>query len=383
MWERIFEVFIKECRQMFRDTRMRIMLFAQPIVQLTLFGFAVNLDVDRVPMGWFDGDRTSASRELLSGFEGSGRFHVVAVPATYTEVQQLLDAGKVQAVVRVLPGFARDLQRGHTANVEVLIDGTNSNIASLVSSYASEVVSRFSSVVSEQQVHKRLQMGRGSVPAAIRLPGVEARARIWFNPELRSRFYFVPGVLVTIMMIVTISLTALAIVREKEVGTMEQLMVSPLRPVELMLGKTLPFAIVGIVQVFLVVSAAILVFRVPFRGNPLLLLACAFLYLMTTLGAGLFISTISRTQHQAMMAMFFFVVPAFILSGFAFPIQNMPVLVQYLTYLDPLRYFMEIVRGIFLKGTGFSILWPRMLALGAYGLAVIALSAIRFRKTLD
>jgi ABC-2 type transport system permease protein len=383
MWERILQVVIKECRQMFRDTRMRIMLFAQPVVQLTLFGFAVNLDVDRVPMGWFDADRTPASRELLSGFEGSGRFYVVALPATDAEAQQLLDGGEVDAIVRVLPGFARDLQRGHTANVEVLIDGTNSNIASLVSSYASEVVSRFSSVVLEQRVNTRLLTVGGSAPAAIRLPGVEARARIWFNPELRSRFYFVPGVLVTIMMIVTISLTALAIVREKEIGTMEQLMVSPLRPIELMLGKTLPFALVGMVQVFLVVGAALVVFRVPFRGNPLLLLASAFLYLMTTIGAGLFISTISRTQHQAMMAMFFFVVPAFILSGFAFPIQNMPVLVQYLTYLDPLRYFMEIVRGIFLKGTGFSVLWPQLLALGVYGSGIIALSAIRFRKTLD
>jgi ABC-2 type transport system permease protein len=382
MWERIFEVLIKECRQMLRDTRMRIMLFAQPIIQLTLFGFAVNLDIDRVPMGWLDGDRTSASRELLAGFEGSGRFHLVAAPETEMEAQQLLDAGKVQAVVRVLPGFARDLQRGHTASVEVLVDGTNSNIASLVSSYASGVVSRFSSAASEQRVHTLL-MTTGSVPAAIRLPGVEARARIWFNPDLRSRYYFVPGVLVTIMMIVTVSLTALAIVREKEIGTMEQLMVSPLRPIELMLGKTLPFAIVGIVQVFLVVGAALLVFRVPLRGNPLLLLASAFLYLMTTIGAGLFISTISRTQHQAMMAMFFFVVPAFILSGFAFPIQNMPVFVQYLTYLDPLRYFMEIVRGVFLKGTGFSILWPQMLALAVYGAGVIGLSAIRFRKTLD
>ena len=383
MWERILEVVIKECRQMLRDTRMRIMLFAQPIVQLTLFGFAVNLDVDRVPMGWFDGDRSQTSRELLAGFEGSGRFRLVAVAATDTEVQHLLDSGKVQVVVRVLPGFARDLQRGHTAGVEVLIDGTNSNIASLVSSYSSEVISRFSTGVLEQRINTRRLATGGSSPAAIPLPGVEARARIWFNPDLRSRFYFVPGVLVTIMMIVTVSLTALAIVREKEIGTMEQLMVTPLRPIELMLGKTLPFALVGIVQVFLVVGAAILVFRVPFRGNPLLLLACAFLYLMTTLGAGLFISTISHTQHQAMMAMFFFVVPAFILSGFAFPIQNMPVFVQYLTYLDPLRYFMEIVRGIFLKGTGFSTLWPQMLALGAYGTGVIALSAIRFRKTLD
>jgi len=219
--------------------------------------------------------------------------------------------------------------------------------------------------------------------ANLQAPQIEARTRVWFNPDLHSRNYFVPGVVANILMLVTLMLTALAIVREKEIGTMEQLMVTPLRPVELMLGKTLPFALVGIVDTIVITAAALIVFRIPLRGNPLLLLACAVLYLLTSLGAGLFLSTISQTQQQAMMASFFFTTPAFMLSGFAFPIRNMPVVVQYLTYLDPIRYFMEIVRGIFLKGVGFSSLWPQMLALLIYGVTVMSLSVTRFHKSLD
>jgi len=206
---------------------------------------------------------------------------------------------------------------------------------------------------------------------------------VWFNPDLRSRNYFVPGVVVNIIMVVTIMLTALAIVREKEIGTMEQLMVTPIRPLELMIGKTLPFAVVGLLDVVLVTSAALVVFRIPLRGSALLLLLCAALFLLTTLGAGLFLSTISQTQQQVMMSTFFFTTPAFMLSGFAFPIANMPAAVQYLTYLNPVRYFMEIVRGIFLKGAGISILWPQMTALAIYGVTIVGLSAARFRKRLD
>jgi len=215
------------------------------------------------------------------------------------------------------------------------------------------------------------------------VPQLTARSRIWFNPDLRSRNYFVPGVVANIIMMVTLMLTALAIVREKEIGTMEQLMVTPVRPIELMLGKTLPFAVVGLLDVALVSTVALLVFHVPFRGSVLLLFACAVLFLMTTLGAGLFLSTISHTQQQAMMASFFFSMPAFMLSGFAFPIRNMPLVVQYLAYLNPLRYFIEIVRGLFLKGAGISVLWPQMACLAVYGVATLGLSAARFQKKLD
>jgi ABC-2 type transport system permease protein len=252
-----------------------------------------------------------------------------------------------------------------------------------VSSYASEVLARYAGEVMQEQQKARILLRSASAPIKPAIPEIEVRSRVWFNPDLRSRNYFVPGVLVNIVMIVTYMLTALAIVREKEIGTMEQLMVTPIRPIELMIGKMLPFAITGMVQVVLITGAALLIFRIPFRGSALMLLGCSALFLLTTLGTGLFISTVSHTQQQAMMASFFFTMPAFMLSGFAFPIANMPVVVQWLTYLNPARYFMEIVRGVFLKGTGPATLWPQMVSMLVFGVAIIVLSAMRFHKRLD
>lgn len=383
MWERIHVILRKEFIQALREPRMRLLLFMPPLLQLILFGFAVNLDVDHSRIAWMDMDRTPESRDLRFRFEGSGRFEVVAEPRNEEEVRQLLDHAKVEAVIRVLPEFARNLMRSGGAQVQVLTDGTNSNTASLVSSYASEVIAQYANDALANRQNVLVLTRSPKAAANMNMPQVEARTRVWFNPDLHSRNYFVPGVIANIIMLVTLMLTALAIVREKEIGTMEQLMVTPMRPIELMLGKTLPFALVGLVDVVVITAAALLIFRIPLRGNPLLLLACAVLYLLTSLGAGLFLSTVSQTQQQAMMASFFFTTPAFMLSGFAFPIRNMPVVVQYLTYLDPIRYFMEIVRGIFLKGVGLSALWPQMLALLIYGTTVLTLSVARFHKSLD
>lgn len=377
MWERIRTILRKEFIQALREPRMRALLFGPPLIQLLLFGFAVNLDVDYARIAWMDRDRTPESRELRERFEASGRFGVVALPCDEQEAQRVLDRGAAQAVVRVFPGFARDLARGNRAQVQVLVDGTNSNTASLVSNYTGQIVAKF---LSDAAARRQNQLALGRSPVA---PQVTARTRVWFNPDLVSRNYFVPGVVANIIMLVTLMLTALAIVREKEIGTMEQLMVTPVRPLELMIGKTLPFAVVGLLEVALITSAALLVFHIPFRGSVLLLGFSSVLFLMTTLGAGLFLSTISTTQQQAMIASFFFALPAFLLSGFAFPIRNMPPVIQYLTFLDPLRYFLEIVRGIFLKGTGISVLWPDMTWLALYGTAVLGLSAARFRKKLD
>jgi ABC-2 type transport system permease protein len=383
MWERIFVILRKELLQTLREPRMRILLFVPPMVQLVVFGFAVNLDVDHARIAWMDMDRTPASRDLRERFEGSGRFDVVALPRNEAEVHQTLDRAEAQAVVRVLPDFERDLKRGKPVQVQTLVDGTNSNTAQLISSYAQEIVAAYSAEASAGRQNGRvLSVSPGAAPN-LSMPGLDARPRVWFNPDLHSRNYFVPGVIANIIMVVTLMLTALAIVREKEIGTMEQLMVTPVRPVEVMLGKALPFAVVGLVDVALVTTVALLVFHIPFRGSPALLLACSVIYLMTTLGAGLLLSTISATQQQAMMANFFFSTPAFMLSGFAFPIRNMPVAVQYLTYLNPLRYFIEIVRGLFLKGVGFDVLWPQMAALTAFGIVVMTVAAARFRKTLD
>ena len=367
MWERVGVILRKEFIQMFREPRMRGLLFIPPLLQLIIFGYAVTLDVDHARIAWMDMDRTPESRALLARFEGSGRFDVVATPRSEAEVQNILDRSKAHAVVRVLPGFARDLARGRPTEVQVLLDGTNSNTASLVSAYAGSVIQEFSA---EQA---------GVAP----ISNMAARTRIWFNPELKSRNYFVPGVAANILLMITFMLTAQAIIREKETGTMEQLMVTPMRPIELMLGKTLPFAMVGMVDMLLITAGALFIFHVPFRGNFFLLLFCAALFLMTALGAGLFLSTVSQTQQQANMMSFFFTTPAFMLSGFTFPIRNMPTVVQYLTYINPLRYFMEVVRGVFLKGAGASVLWPQMVAMAVYGVLILGLSAARFQKKLD
>lgn len=385
MWGRIREIIKKEFRQTLRDPRMRALLFGPPLIQLVVFGYAVNLDVEHTRMAWMDMDRTPESRELLAAFRGSRYFEIAATPSRDDDVRRMLDRGEVQAVVRLLPGFGRDIRRGTATPVQVLVDGTNSNTAAIVSSYAGQVVAGYAARVAAQRQGSalawRAQAGGGPAPA--RAPSVSVRSRVWFNPELKSQDYFVPGVVVNIISLVTIMLTAMSIVREKEIGTMEQLMVTPVRPVELILGKILPFAIIGIFEVALVTIAALVVFRTPLRGSLLVLFGCSVIFLLTALGIGLFLSTISQTQQQAMISSFFFFMPALLLSGFAFPIRNMPAVVQYLTYLNPMRYFMEIVRGIFLKGIGVEYLWPQIVSLAVLGIAILTLSVIRFHKRLD
>jgi ABC-2 type transport system permease protein len=383
MRDRLRVIIRKEFRQAFREPRMRTMLFLPPVIQLLVFGYAVNLDVSHATMAWMDQDRTPQSRELLNAFQGSGRFDVRAIVENDSEAQAVLDSNKVDMVVRVLPGFERDVRRGRATAVQILINGTNSNTASIVSGYASSIVASFGAQAMDAQNRNRLTARMAQAPVNGGIPRLDLESRVWFNPDLLSRNYFVPGIVVNIIMQITLMLTAMAIVREKEIGTMEQLMVTPLRPIELMLGKTLPFALVGLVDTALVITVALALFHVPFRGNPLLLFACAVLFLMTTLGAGLFISTISRTQQQAMMTTFLFFQPFFLLSGFAFPIRNMPEPIQYLTLLNPMRYFIEIVRGLFLKGSGVAVLWPQMLALAIFGVLILSGSAMRFRKRLD
>ncbi len=384
---RVREILRKEIRQTLREPRMRVLLFLPPVVQLIIFGYAVNLDVELSRIAWVDQDRTPASRELRAAFAGSPSFAIVAEPGSPDEAGRLLNAGDVLGVIAVLPGFHRRIERGETAPVQILVDGTNSNTAAVVAAYAAQVVARYGADrLGERQRALLLEVIASTGidgPRYLAVPALEAAPRVWFNEDLRSRNYFVPGVVVNIVALVTLLLTALAVVREKEIGTIEQLMVTPLRPIELMLGKTLPFAAVGLVQMTLVTLAALIIFRVPFRGSPLVLLLSAVLFLMTTLGAGLLISTVSETQQQAAMASFFFFAPAMMLSGFAFPIRNMPVAVQYLTLLNPVRYAMEIVRGLFLKGVGVETLWREMLSLFLFGSAVLGLSALRFHKRLD
>jgi len=381
--KRILYIIRKEVRQAFREPRMRAMLFVPPIIQLLIFGFAVNLDVENAALAWVDLDHTPQSRDLLAKFEGSHRFELVATPSSDAEISKALDSGTADLVVRVLPGFARDVLRGRTASVQVLVNGSNSNTASLVSTYAAGVISGYARDAMDLQAKEKLVGRTAGGPVHPATPSVNLQSRVWFNADLKSRNYFVPGVVANIIALVTLMLTSMAIVREKEIGTMEQLMVTPIKPLELMIGKTLPFAVVGIIDMGLVVLVARLLFQVPFRGNILVLLGASICFLLTSLGAGLFISTVSRTQQQAMMTTFLFFQPAFLLSGFTFPVRNMPEIVQYITFINPVRYFMEIVRGVFLKGSGVTVLWPQMLALAVIGVVVMTLSAGRFHKRLE
>lgn len=357
MLDRILAVVRKEVRQTLRERRMRLVLFVPPLIQLLIFGFAVNLDVDVARIAWMDGDGTPASRELREAFAGSPRFLIAATPASGAELDRMLDRGEVQAAVSVLAGFEADLRRGRTAHIQLLVDGSNSNTAAIVAGYATQ--------------------------AASHLAASPVRTRVWFNPDLQSRIYFVPGVIVNILLLVTVMLTSMAIVREKEIGTMEQLLVTPIRPIELIAGKALPFTAMGFVNLAFITTAAHFVFAVPIRGSLPLLAVCALLFLMTALGVGLFVSTVSETQQQAMMSSFLFFMPAFMLSGFAFPVRNMPAAAQAISYLNPLRYFLEIVRGIFLKGSGVNELWTQMAALAVFGVLILSASALRFRKRLD
>jgi len=383
MWQRLRRMIRKEFIQALRDPRMRSMLFIPPLLQLLIFGYAVNLDVDNAKIAWMDQDRTPESRELLSQFEGSGRFVIGGYPRDERSMQNMMDRSQVDAVIRVLPGFGRDVERGRASSVQVLVDGTNSNTASIVSAYASQCIARYSNEVMQKQQKSKMVAMAATEPVHLAMPSVAPRTRVWFNPDLRSRNYFIPGVIVNIITLVTLSLTAMAIVREKEIGTMEQLMVTPIRPTELILGKTLPFVMVGLWDMLLVLGAALLLFRIPFNGSFWLLLGSTMLFLLTTLGAGLFISTVSQTQQQAMMATMIFFQPFFMLSGFTFPIRNMPQIAQWLTYVNPVRYFMEIVRGVFLQGAGVEALWPQMVALAVFGVTILWLSVQRFHKHLE
>lgn len=383
MWERILEIIRKEIRQTLREPRMRGILIGPPLVQMIIFGYAVNMDVERVRLGWMDLDQTVESRELRHRFTSTPYFTMTAEAGSEAQAQRLLDSSEVQAVLRIEPGYGRDVQRHKQTEIQLLLDGSNSNTASIVAGYANGILARLNQEQLGKAQREKLVGRTREGPVLLRMPSVAPERRVWFNPELRSRNYFVPGVIVNIVTLVTLMLTAMSIVREKEIGTMEQIMVTPIRPIELMLGKTIPFAVIGMANALLVTLIGLLVFHVPLRGNFLLLGVATALFLLSTLGFGLFLSTISDTQQQAMMGAFMFFQPAFMLSGFNFPIRNMPEVVQWITYLNPLRYFMTIVRGIFLKGSGIDVLWPQMATLGLMGVLILGFSAMRFHKRLD
>jgi ABC-2 type transport system permease protein len=375
MFERLKHMLIKEFIQVFRDPRMRMVIFVIPCFQMLVISYAVSTDVKHVRTAVYDLDESQQSQDLIASFSRSGYFDVVEHIADEKRIQYVLDHGDVTVVLRLQHGFAGDLLAGRTAELQVLVDGTDSNTANIVLGYAVNIAKAYSENLLLKLFERRM--------GAVKIPGqIELQSRAWFNENLESRNFFVPGVLVVVVTLMTLLLTSMSVVREKEIGTMEQIMVTPITPAEFILGKTAPFAIIGFTVVCLVTAIAVFWFQVPMRGNFGTLLFGAGLYILTMLGAGLFISTISGTQQQAMISTFFFFFPAMLLSGFAFPIANMPEIVQWATLINPLRYFLIIIRAIFLKGVGLDILWPNFLALGLMAATMLTLSVRRFHKTL-
>jgi ABC-2 type transport system permease protein len=375
MFERIRTMLVKEFLQLFRDPRMRMLIFAAPMIQLLVFGYAATTDVRLVATAVFDLDNTPASRELIDRFLGSGYFRRVEQVDTEARMQDLLDHGSVRAVIRIHKGFSEDLKARRTASIQMIVDGTDSNTAGIVLNYAGQIAARYSQDILVSRWDHLL--GAAPRPGQIRL-----QERAWFNENLESRNYYVPGVMANIIMLITLTLTGMAVIREYEIGTMEQILVTPIRPTEFILGKSLPFVLIGYVDVLLVTAVCVFWFKVPIRGSFLFLLAATALYLLPSIGLGLLVSTICKTQQQAMMSTFFLFFPAMMLSGFIFPIANMPTVIQWLTLINPLRYFLIIIRGIFLKGIGPEILWPQMAALAVLGVATLWLAVRRFHKTL-
>lgn len=374
MFDRAMGVLIKEFKQVLRDPRMKTVIFISPILQIILFGYAANKDINFIPTAIYDQDNTKESRELIHRFTYSKYFVPKHYIYTQDEQDMVIDKGTASAVLRIDRGFGRDLNAGKPTTIQLALDGSDSNTAMIILGYANTIVSKY-----QADLVKELAESRG---LAAGIPSIDLRDRAWFNDNLVSRDYYLPGVIASIVTIMSLLLTSMAIVREKEIGTMEQLIVSPLRPLELIFGKLLPFGVIALIQSSLITLAGTLWFHIPLRGSLILLILSTCIYLFTTLGAGLFISTIASTQQEAMMSVFLFYMPTFLLSGFAYPIENMPGFIQWLTLINPMRYFLVVVRGIFLKGVGIDILWSQLLFLLVIGLAVISLSALRFRKSL-
>ncbi len=377
MFERIKCILIKEFKQIMRDRRMKITIIIAPIIQIIIFGYAANTDIQHTPMAVYDLDNTKQSREVIRRFTYSQYFDANYYINTEEEQDDLINKSAVMAVLRFNRGFGKYLEGNRTARLQLVLDGSDSNTAQIVLGYANDIMKRYSNEVLENRAQIFLKKRFEDFPR------VDLRERTWFNDNLISRNYYVPGVIALIVTVMGLLLTAMAIVREKEIGTMEQLMVSPIKPYELILGKVTPFAIIAMLQVTFITVIGVLWFKVPIRGNIFLLFGATVIYMLTSVGVGLFISTISSTQQEAVMATFLFYFPATLLSGFMFPIFNMPKIIQYVTFINPLRYYLVIIRGLFLKGVGLKILWPQLLMLLLMGVAILTISSLRFQKRLE
>jgi ABC-2 type transport system permease protein len=376
MFERLRVMLMKEFLQLRRDRWAMFRLIVPLLVQLFAFGYAATFTVSHVSTAILDLDQSSLSRALISHFTATSIFDVADIATDQREITRDLDDGTATLAIVIHSGFAADFYNGREAKLQVIVDGTNSNTALIALGYASQIVSIFQS----DQAARMLPASDGAAPGTMSL---SLEDQPWFNPGLNDRWFFIPGIIGTLILVQIVGLTAFAIVREREVGTLEQILVSPIRPFEFILGKTIPFFLIGLADVALIGVVGVLWFGVPFVGNPFLMLLGASFFLLGVLGLGLLLSTFSRTQQQAFALNFFLLNPFFILSGFAFPIAAMPRFLQWFTYLNPLRYFLVVIRALFLKGVGFADLWPDFLAMLLLGAGALAVSVLRFRKSLD
>lgn len=378
MLGRIANILVKEFIQLWRDKWGRFRLLVPPLVQLLVFGYAATFEVYHVSTTVLDLDHTQESRELVARFTSSDRLRIVRIAQSQDEIDRMIDRSDAAVALVIHAGFANSLRKGQEAPLQVLVDGTNSNTALIALGYINIIASGFARDYAIDLMH-RIE----GIRADSNLVTVTIAQRPWYNPDFNGRWFFVPGVIATITLIMVVNLTAFAVVREREVGTLEQIMVSPIRPAEFILGKTVPFFVVGMGIAGLVTIAGVFWFQIPFVGNPFIFILGTMLYMLSLLALGLLISTVCSTQQQAFATNFFVLNPFFILSGFSFPIASMPDALQWLTWLDPLRYYLIVIRGTFLKGIGLDILWPDFLALAALAAVLMTISILRFRKSLE
>jgi ABC-2 type transport system permease protein len=377
MLGRLKQMLIKEFIQVLRDKRTRFILIVPPIVQMLVFGYAATFEIHNVSTVVLDQDHSQESRDLVSRFTSSPYFNVQRQLTDSRQIRDLIDRGDAAVGIEIDAGFAQKLRKGETAPIQVIVDATNSNTALIASAYITQIALGFA------QGYQTDRINRIAPQMAEQMPSVSLEQRPWYNPNLSSRWFFVPGVIGSLTTILVITLTSFAVVREREIGTLEQIMVTPIRPVEFILGKTLPFFLIGLFDVSLIALVGTLWFQVPFRGHIFVLFTGAVLFLICMLGVGLLISTVSSTQQQAMVTSFFFIMPAITFSGFGFPIATMPQWLQYCTYLSPLRYFLVVLRATYLKGVGMDILWPQLAAMAGLGLSLLTIAILRFHKALD
>jgi ABC-2 type transport system permease protein len=375
MIQRIRQMLIKEFLQMMRDKRMRAVIFGMPVIQLVVMSFALTTDVMNIRTGVLDMDKTPSSRELISDFTAGGYFQIITNVPSQADIKGLLDRAEVRAVIHIPAGFESDLKGGITASVQVLTDGTDSNSTAIAQGYAGRIVQDYSN----QKLMNRIQ--QNGMPAM--KPPMETVERAFFNENQESRFYFVPSLIAVMLFIFSLILTSIAIVKEKEIGTIEQVMVTPIRKIEFILGKTIPYMITGYISMTLMLIVAFFVFGIVVKGNIFLFYLLSGLYLFGNMGVALIISASASTQQQAMLTSFLFLMPCVMLSGFMFPIKNMPEIVQYATWLNPMRWYLEILRGIVMKDVGLAVLWPAVAAQATLAAAFISLAWVKFSKTLS